>query len=306
MLPRLILHQGGTRVETGLCLLQHMRSVAQFAWALLLCSSCCAAFSLSRSLHSDGAQGASMEQRSQAVWKKSWHHLAGVSVSNQRMVHLLGSLIQYDYTLPKSQVRRGLTYYGSGHRLRRAVRKLLTGNKPMKIGLVGGSISWGQGASRRGVTDWFSVFSRWTVSGMQGEAGVRGVLRLRPHEPHAMPVPGCRTAVPLSAACFTRIYGRCCFMRCCAPLHHTDPDPKAGENTHHIPVHVRCILACCLADQRLSPDERHPQERLRARHSKSPRAPKRAYGPEASRVPLARYCSQSVAIRAHTVNGADS
>lgn len=152
------------------------------------CFSSCIASAWGRGLHADSQNAISMEHKSKAVWKAQWHHVAGVSVSNQRLVHLLGPLLQYDYTLPKSQVRRGLTYFGSGHRLRRAVRKLLTGTKPMKIGLLGGSISWGQGASKRGVTDWFSVFSRWAVSaalwrcacGCHGYAGqARGLIDWR-------------------------------------------------------------------------------------------------------------------------------
>lgn len=40
------------------------------------------------------------------------------------------------------------------------MRHLLTGRKPVKIGVVGGSIIWGNSAER-GVDDFFTVFSGW-------------------------------------------------------------------------------------------------------------------------------------------------
>lgn len=46
---------------------------------------------------------------------------------------------------------------GSCCRLRRVVQDMLHG-KPIKMGIVGGSISWGHGM-KRGIEDWFSVFT---------------------------------------------------------------------------------------------------------------------------------------------------
>lgn len=46
-------------------------------------------------------------------------------------------------------------HLGANQRLRRVVRDLLRG-KPVKVGVVGGSISWGYMASKIGETDWFS------------------------------------------------------------------------------------------------------------------------------------------------------
>ena len=37
---------------------------------------------------------------------------------------------------------------------------LIRGKRPMKIGVVGGSISFGSGTSRIGIDDWFSILSR--------------------------------------------------------------------------------------------------------------------------------------------------
>lgn len=36
--------------------------------------------------------------------------------------------------------------------------------KPFKIGVIGGSISWGQYTSKRGETDWFALVSKWMFS----------------------------------------------------------------------------------------------------------------------------------------------
>ena len=78
------------------------------------------------------------------------------------MSNLLGSVVNnYKFSLPELQLRRGAVYTGANSRLRRVVRDLLTGRRPVRVGVVGGSISWGQGASDRGVTDWFSVVTSY-------------------------------------------------------------------------------------------------------------------------------------------------
>lgn len=43
--------------------------------------------------------------------------------------------------------------------------KMQLNNVPAAPAAVHHSVSWGQGVSKRGTTDWFSVFSRWMVSG---------------------------------------------------------------------------------------------------------------------------------------------
>ncbi|GFR42868.1 hypothetical protein Agub_g3859, partial [Astrephomene gubernaculifera] len=91
------------------------------------------------------------------------HHYTRVSVDNQRVSSVLSHVLNYNFTLPRIQLERGLTYLGSACRLRRVVRDLLMG-RDVKIGVVGGSVSWGQSATRRGVTDWFSTLSSYMVN----------------------------------------------------------------------------------------------------------------------------------------------
>lgn len=62
------------------------------------------------------------------------------------------------------QVQRGLSYYGSAHRLRRVMHQLMMQpSKQLSLGVVGGSVSWGHGASRKGETDWFALVTKWMV-----------------------------------------------------------------------------------------------------------------------------------------------
>ncbi len=44
------------------------------------------------------------------------------------------------------------------------LQDLISGKRQVKIGVVGGSISWGTGPTIRGYTDWFSVFSRYMLA----------------------------------------------------------------------------------------------------------------------------------------------
>jgi hypothetical protein len=105
----------------------------------------------------------------------------------------MGSFPDYTFMLPRQQMAKGLVYSGSGHRcaararaparqpaaappptlrccspapsspparrrrLRRVAQDLMLG-KPLKFGIVGGSISWGEGVVR-GREDWFSAFT---------------------------------------------------------------------------------------------------------------------------------------------------
>ncbi|GLI65991.1 hypothetical protein VaNZ11_009684 [Volvox africanus] len=82
---------------------------------------------------------------------------------NVLLSHVLGT---YKFTLPRTQLQRGTAYVGSSVRLRRLVREMLNpqNRKDFKIAVIGGSISWGQSTSERGVTDWFSVLSKWMIS----------------------------------------------------------------------------------------------------------------------------------------------
>ena len=70
-------------------------------------------------------------------WQTYYHRLNNVMVSNQRLSALLGSLLgHWEFTVPEVQLRRGLVYTGSNHRLRAVVQKAMSG-QPVKIGVVG-------------------------------------------------------------------------------------------------------------------------------------------------------------------------
>lgn len=71
--------------------------------------------------------------------------------------HLLGRVLQHQYTLPMEQVSKGLVYTGSNFRLRKVVRDLVVSKRPIKVGAIGGSITNGAKASVIGQTDWFSL-----------------------------------------------------------------------------------------------------------------------------------------------------
>ncbi|KAG1666700.1 hypothetical protein FOA52_013612 [Chlamydomonas sp. UWO 241] len=53
-----------------------------------------------------------------------------------------------------------MAYIGPNTRLRRVVSDLITGHRPIKIAVIGGSVSWGL-AAEVGKNDWFTVFSRY-------------------------------------------------------------------------------------------------------------------------------------------------
>ncbi|GFR42716.1 hypothetical protein Agub_g3640 [Astrephomene gubernaculifera] len=97
-------------------------------------------------------------------WGHTW---STVEINKQPVSMLLSSVLgNYRFTLPRDQLHRGTAYVGSSSRLRRLVRDLILPREQtnFKIAVIGGSISYGQFTSKRGVTDWFSVFSKWMIS----------------------------------------------------------------------------------------------------------------------------------------------
>ena len=75
-------------------------------------------------------------------------------VNKQPVSHVLGPVLaSHRFTLPLTQLARAVSYAGSGTRLRHVVGRLLAGRE-VKVGVVGGSISWGHGSGNRGETDW--------------------------------------------------------------------------------------------------------------------------------------------------------
>jgi hypothetical protein len=53
---------------------------------------------------------------------------------------VLAHIFDYKYDLPQEQLRRGQVYSGSNFRLRKVVADLISGARPVKIGVIGGSI----------------------------------------------------------------------------------------------------------------------------------------------------------------------
>ncbi|GIL69214.1 hypothetical protein Vretifemale_172 [Volvox reticuliferus] len=91
-------------------------------------------------------------------WKKKVHGL------NSAASKQLEPFLSYEFLLPQLQLMAGLKYPSSAKRLRKFVSNLMTGDRPLKVGIVGGSISWGQGTTAHGVRDWFSIFMTWLAS----------------------------------------------------------------------------------------------------------------------------------------------
>jgi len=93
--------------------------------------------------------------------------LLGLSISYDCMAKMLMPpavyrqvMSDHAFTLPISVIDKGVVYKGSGYKLKRVIADLLRG-EPVHVGVIGGSVSWGHGASRRGHTDWFSLFVTW-------------------------------------------------------------------------------------------------------------------------------------------------
>ncbi|KAG2493913.1 hypothetical protein HYH03_007849 [Edaphochlamys debaryana] len=98
----------------------------------------------------------------------SWdHRFATLEVNKQPVSTLLSTLLDYRFSLPRVQLQRGVVMTGAASRLRRLVKDLMLppeGHRGFKVSAIGGSVTWGQGTSQRGVTDWFSTVGRWMVS----------------------------------------------------------------------------------------------------------------------------------------------
>ncbi len=89
-----------------------------------------------------------------------WHHrLSSTTVHHSQLSSLLGQIgSHHKFAIPEAQLRRGETstcierpsmhcdkharrvgtaYVGSNHRLRAALKKAMSGERPLKIGVVG-------------------------------------------------------------------------------------------------------------------------------------------------------------------------
>lgn len=65
-------------------------------------------------------------------------HSSGVEVR----ANLQAALDSYEYTLPLTQLRRGVVYTGSANRLRRVLHKAATDGASIKVAAIGGR--WGR------------------------------------------------------------------------------------------------------------------------------------------------------------------
>ncbi|GIL60967.1 hypothetical protein Vafri_15762 [Volvox africanus] len=92
------------------------------------------------------------------LWKKE---VLGLNSASSKQ---LEPFLSYEFLLPQLQLMAGHKYQSSAKRLRKFVSYMMTGDRPLKVGVVGGSISWGQGTTARGERDWFSLFMTWLIS----------------------------------------------------------------------------------------------------------------------------------------------
>ncbi|GBF87887.1 hypothetical protein Rsub_00599 [Raphidocelis subcapitata] len=93
---------------------------------------------------------------------RSLDRLRVVRVNGTGLGDALQGLLNHNFSLARPQLQRGLSYLGPHPRLRRLVARMLAGGGgPVRVGAVGGSISYGHGASQLGVTDWFARLGNW-------------------------------------------------------------------------------------------------------------------------------------------------
>ncbi|GFR50050.1 hypothetical protein Agub_g12101 [Astrephomene gubernaculifera] len=100
--------------------------------------------------------------RDNLLWSRSIHSLEPSAKD------VLKPFFNYKFYLPEEQLRAAMGHVGSSIRLRKFAMDLIQGSRPLKIGAVGGSITFGTGASKIRETDWWSVFADWLASSARG------------------------------------------------------------------------------------------------------------------------------------------
>jgi hypothetical protein len=89
------------------------------------------------------------KQRPEFNWKWRWAEVepadsrapkAGSSDGDAKAIaeNLKAALDTYEYTLPLTQLRRGVVYTGSANRLRRVLHKAATDGASIKVAAIGG------------------------------------------------------------------------------------------------------------------------------------------------------------------------
>ncbi|GAX74670.1 hypothetical protein CEUSTIGMA_g2118.t1 [Chlamydomonas eustigma] len=93
-----------------------------------------------------------------------------VRIDGKPLHDILNSVLDtWDFKLPESGLRKGTGYIGANFRARRVVRDMLSGKRPVKIAVIGGTVSAAQhGVSKRGETDWVSLIGSWISKAFKG------------------------------------------------------------------------------------------------------------------------------------------
>lgn len=81
-----------------------------------------------------------------------------LNLSNLETLEAFEAATGYMYTLPEDILKMGVRPAEADNRMRRFLTKWLSGEE-VKVGIVGGSIGLGAGASSAGETDWFSILT---------------------------------------------------------------------------------------------------------------------------------------------------
>lgn len=81
-------------------------------------------------------------------WQVYRQNLKALTAGNETVAESLGPLLSWEFSLPLEFIRRGQSYVGPNHRLRRVLADILAG-KAVEVTVLGGSISTGAVASRK-------------------------------------------------------------------------------------------------------------------------------------------------------------
>ena len=89
---------------------------------------------------------------------------ADVAVAGAPLRAALAPLLNHTFSVPEAQLLRATAYGGPMQRVRALVAAAIAGRLPnatLRVGVVGGSIAWGHGATKRGANDFFSLVVTW-------------------------------------------------------------------------------------------------------------------------------------------------
>eukprot|EP00798_Chlamydomonas_sp_ICE-L_P015648 gene15648-21755_t len=101
---------------------------ALLALAVMLCA--CASPGLGVQMGEEQQRPADATSASFASYNKQKEV---VTIQGKSLRELLGPMFEYKFMLPEVQLRKGMSYVGSNHKMRRIVSDLITGKRPVKI-----------------------------------------------------------------------------------------------------------------------------------------------------------------------------